>query len=135
MRINREGKITGIRPILPNYRNWIREHDPCVYCGRQPFVERHTLDHVVPRAIGGKDSSGNNLAVACELCNKNKGSKSLLRVLLEARHKALDAFVRGCVCRYCQERRDKKYYQGLNRIRIHGARLHGFRDSAADQSL
>lgn len=107
MTINSEGKLRGVSPQLPNYRNWIREHDPCVYCGRTPFVERHTLDHVLPKAKGGKNGNGLNLAVACVPCNKEKGSRNVLSVLLERRHRDLKSFVRCCVCRWCQQKREK----------------------------
>ena len=45
----------------------------CVYCGSG---ERLTLDHVVPRAQGGK-TTWKNLVTACSRCNAKKGDLSL----------------------------------------------------------
>lgn len=56
----------------------------CHYCGRDGLakvtegVVRHyraTLDHVIPRAKGGAEYDINNLVVACEPCNQEKGCK------------------------------------------------------------
>lgn len=44
----------------------------CCYCGR----EANTLDHLVPKALGGGNNRG-NLAACCTRCNLSKGSKSL----------------------------------------------------------
>nr|WP_295662232.1 HNH endonuclease signature motif containing protein [Polymorphobacter sp.] len=46
----------------------------CAYCGS---VERLTLDHVIPRILGGSDD-GANLVPACRSCNSSKGSTDLL---------------------------------------------------------
>lgn len=45
----------------------------CVYCGSG---ERLTMDHVVPRAQGGK-TTWKNLVTACYRCNAKKGDLSL----------------------------------------------------------
>ena len=48
-----------------------RDDFKCRYCGRAaPSVELH-IDHVVPRARGGRDEEG-NLVAACADCNHGK---------------------------------------------------------------
>jgi len=51
-----------------------RDRKTCQYCGSD---EGHmTIDHVIPRCQGGKDS-WENLVCACSSCNNLKGNKSL----------------------------------------------------------
>lgn len=49
-----------------------RDNYACQYCGKNHDL---TLDHVVPRASGGK-SIWTNLVTACKRCNTYKGNKS-----------------------------------------------------------
>lgn len=46
--------------------NW---NHTCAYCGS---TKNLTLDHVTPKALGGKDKS-DNIVCACRECNHNKG--------------------------------------------------------------
>lgn len=49
-----------------------RDNYRCQYCGKRSDL---TIDHVVPRSKGGKDT-WENVVVACLRCNIHKGSKS-----------------------------------------------------------
>lgn len=49
-----------------------RDNFTCQYCGQRNV--KMTLDHVVPRMIGGNDS-WENLVCACEACNSKKGNR------------------------------------------------------------
>jgi len=51
----------------------IRDGMKCVYCGAKNV--RLTIDHIVPKARGGKSTFENTVA-ACKPCNNKKGSKS-----------------------------------------------------------
>jgi 5-methylcytosine-specific restriction endonuclease McrA len=42
----------------------------CQYCGQ----EADTVDHVLPRRLGGNDSDG-NLVSSCRRCNLSKGGR------------------------------------------------------------
>jgi 5-methylcytosine-specific restriction endonuclease McrA len=42
----------------------------CVYCGQ----EADTVDHVIPRRLGGNDSD-DNLVPSCKRCNLAKGGR------------------------------------------------------------
>lgn len=49
-----------------------RDNYTCQYCGRsEPDL---TLDHVIPRRLGGKHS-WDNLVTACRVCNHRKGGR------------------------------------------------------------
>jgi 5-methylcytosine-specific restriction endonuclease McrA len=50
-----------------------RGYAPCSYCGKKLTFAQATLDHVFPQSLGGHSGLG-NLVIACEKCNKKKGS-------------------------------------------------------------
>ena len=52
-----------------------RDRFTCQYCGAQPGSEELTLDHVVPRALGG-ESCWENCVLACLACNKRKADRT-----------------------------------------------------------
>lgn len=49
------------------------EHRRCAYCGEGLTGATVTLDHVIPRSRGGTGKL-ENLALACQPCNRAKGS-------------------------------------------------------------
>jgi 5-methylcytosine-specific restriction endonuclease McrA len=54
-----------------------RDHYTCQYCGQNK--KQLTLDHVIPRRLGG-EHSWKNLVTACSACNHRKGGYSLNQV-------------------------------------------------------
>jgi len=50
-----------------------RDNHRCGYCGRGDLI--FTIDHVIPKAKGGKDS-WDNLVTACLPCNNKKGDRT-----------------------------------------------------------
>lgn len=57
--------------LLMCERPWVE----CHYCGCRIDAATATLDHIVPRALGGTHSVG-NLLLACKPCNAKKGAMS-----------------------------------------------------------
>jgi ribosomal protein L32 len=55
-----------------------RDHNICQYCGS---TRNLTIDHVIPKSRGGKDT-WENLVTACYPCNIKKGSKLLSETTL-----------------------------------------------------
>jgi 5-methylcytosine-specific restriction endonuclease McrA len=56
-----------------NRRNiFARDKNRCQYCGRRFPTSELSLDHVIPRSIGGK-SVWENVVCACTGCNVKKG--------------------------------------------------------------
>lgn len=49
-----------------------RDDNMCQYCGS---IKNLTIDHVMPRSRGGKDT-WENMVVACMPCNTHKGDKT-----------------------------------------------------------
>ncbi|MFN0202706.1 MAG: HNH endonuclease [Bacteroidia bacterium] len=50
-----------------------RDSHKCLYCGSHHNL---TIDHVVPKSLGGRDS-WENLATACQNCNAKKGNQTV----------------------------------------------------------
>lgn len=63
------------RTISPTRRNILkRDEYRCQYCGTK--VGPMTVDHIIPKTMGGKDV-WENLVCACVNCNSRKGNRSL----------------------------------------------------------
>lgn len=59
-----------------NRRNiFARDGNRCQYCGKRFSTSELTLDHVVPRAQGGK-ATWSNIVCACMDCNVKKGGRT-----------------------------------------------------------
>lgn len=61
------------KKIMLTRRNLLRrDRSRCQYCGTS---EKLTLDHVLPRSRGGRDT-WENLVTACMPCNNRKGNRT-----------------------------------------------------------
>ena len=63
-------KSRGLR--LNRRRVYKRDNFQCVYCGSEKSL---TLDHIVPRSRGGKNS-WTNLVTCCQSCNLKKANRT-----------------------------------------------------------
>ena len=52
-----------------------RDQHTCQYCGRRLPKSELTIDHVLPRSRGGKDT-WENLVLACSACNTRKSNRT-----------------------------------------------------------
>ena len=52
-----------------------RDRETCQYCGAQPGRAHLTIDHVLPRALGGS-TSWENVVAACASCNHRKANRT-----------------------------------------------------------
>lgn len=60
--------------IMLSRKNIIkRDGGVCQYCGRK--AAPMTVDHVIPKNMGGKDT-WENLVAACAVCNNRKGQRT-----------------------------------------------------------
>ena len=61
------------------WRRAIKEHFgyTCVYCGEYYDEFNLTLDHIIPRCMGGRNEV-RNLIPSCKQCNRSKGSNNWL---------------------------------------------------------
>lgn len=59
-----------------NRRNlFARDGSHCQYCGKKTPSTELSLDHVIPRMLGGK-STWENIVCACTACNVKKGGRT-----------------------------------------------------------
>lgn len=69
------------RTLSPTRKNILkRDGYRCQYCGTK--IGPMTVDHVIPRTMGGKDT-WENLVCACVKCNTRKGDRSLREARFE----------------------------------------------------
>ena len=52
-----------------------RDRETCQYCGIQPGRSQLTVDHVLPKSRGGRNTWSNTVA-ACGGCNQRKGDRT-----------------------------------------------------------
>lgn len=59
-----------------NRRNiFARDKNSCQYCGRRFPTNELSLDHIIPRSLGGK-ATWDNIVCACTDCNVKKGGRT-----------------------------------------------------------
>lgn len=54
---------------------WLRDRKKCAYCLEECGRKEFTLDHIIPRAQGGK-TTWENVVVCCYTCNQRKGNRT-----------------------------------------------------------
>ena len=67
-----------LRPQVVRFsrRNvYLRDQHRCQYCGLGFTASELTLDHVVPKVLGGK-TGWSNVVAACKMCNIRKGGRT-----------------------------------------------------------
>ena len=83
IRLHRYVSIPYKRVNLSRHNIFKRDQLKCVYCGSTDHL---TIDHVVPKSMGGRDT-WDNLVTACQRCNAEKGSKTPEEAGMEMEHK------------------------------------------------
>jgi len=63
---------------------FLRDNHTCQYCGRQ--TRELTIDHVIPRRLGGKHT-WENVVSACKSCNQRKAGRSPKEADMELRRR------------------------------------------------
>ena len=59
-----------------NRRNlFARDKNRCQYCGKRQRTSELSLDHIIPKSMGGK-SAWENIVCACAKCNVKKGGRT-----------------------------------------------------------
>lgn len=85
-------KIPRRTQLLSRRNILLRDRHTCMYCGAKPGHALLTLDHVIPRALGGKDT-WENLVACCNKCNRFKADKTLEEAGMELIHKPRPATI------------------------------------------
>lgn len=64
------------RPVKFNRRNiFARDGNRCQYCGKKYPTSELSLDHIIPRSVGG-NATWENIVCACTRCNVKKGGRT-----------------------------------------------------------
>ena len=63
-----------------------RDRYTCQYCGSKPPRSQLNLDHVIPRALGGR-TSWENVVCSCLDCNRRKGGRTPSQARLRLRQR------------------------------------------------
>ncbi len=66
-------KVPFKRIVLTRKNVLIRDHKTCQYCGTSKGSM--TVDHIIPKKVGGRES-WDNLVCSCGKCNNKKGDMS-----------------------------------------------------------
>ncbi len=69
-------RFTRPRVIFSRRNLFRRDRNTCQFCGNRFPTEELTIDHIVPRSLGGV-SNWSNCVVACMHCNARKGNRPL----------------------------------------------------------
>lgn len=70
-----------------NRRNvFARDRNHCQYCGKRFPTHELSLDHVIPRRMGGQSTWG-NIVCACMKCNVKKGGRTPTQANMKLIHK------------------------------------------------
>lgn len=65
------------RGQMRKHRKRMLPKDPhCRWCRRELTEETATVEHIVPRSLGGSNRA-DNLALACKPCNQTRGGKAV----------------------------------------------------------
>lgn len=83
IRLNRFINLPYKRVSMSRQNLYKRDGYSCVYCDSRDNL---TLDHVIPRSKGGRDS-WHNLVTACQRCNTEKGDRTPEEAEMTMRHK------------------------------------------------
>ncbi|RMH82940.1 MAG: HNH endonuclease, partial [Calditrichaeota bacterium] len=73
VRLRRYARAPRRRIVLNRKNLLIRDNYTCQYCNRR--THPLTIDHVIPKHLGGKDT-WENLVIACLPCNNRKGNRT-----------------------------------------------------------
>ena len=87
--INKVIKYSFLKTKLNRKNICMRDQNTCQYCSEKLAYQDVTIDHVVPKSRGGKNS-WSNLVVSCKKCNQEKGSRTPAEAGLKLIKKPVD---------------------------------------------
>ena len=84
VRLLRNARHGPYRVRFSRQNIYLRDGHQCQYCEQRFSARDLTLDHVVPRSLGG-GTTWKNVVAACRDCNRNKGGRTPEQAGLELR--------------------------------------------------
>jgi 5-methylcytosine-specific restriction endonuclease McrA len=101
--------VMMLRQRVRNIRQWmardhiqkelvyLRDMFVCQYCAKQFPRRRLTLDHVIPRVLGGR-TRWDNVATSCSACNSNRGCDISIQPRVKPYRPTYSQLVRNMRC-------------------------------------
>ncbi len=83
IRLHRYINLPYKKVALSRQNIFKRDGYQCIYCSKRDHL---TLDHILPRSRGGRDS-WHNLVAACQRCNTLKGDRTPEEAEMQMSHK------------------------------------------------
>jgi 5-methylcytosine-specific restriction endonuclease McrA len=74
--LRRCDRFSRPRVVFSRRNLFRRDRNTCQYCGKKSSTEDLSIDHLLPRSLGG-ESTWSNCVVACLECNARKGNRTL----------------------------------------------------------
>ena len=74
IRLQKMVRRPRLKVVLTRREIFRRDNYTCQYCGRN--TRTMTIDHVVPKHLGG-EHSWTNMVTACSVCNHRKGGRTV----------------------------------------------------------
>ncbi|MFQ6615764.1 MAG: HNH endonuclease [Fidelibacterota bacterium] len=111
-------RVRGNDIVLSRKNILKRDRHQCQYCGRRSVPM--TIDHVIPKERGGRDS-WENLVCSCHVCNRKKGNRTPdeagLKLLRRPREPNRIHYIRQFVKKEQERWRPYLYMEPLERSR------------------
>lgn len=79
IKLNVYDKTKIFKVVFSRANIFKRDHYQCQYCSVKPGTSELTIDHVIPKSLGGK-TTWENCVLCCISCNNLKGSKLLHQI-------------------------------------------------------
>jgi len=98
IRINHYVKVRNWYAVLNKANIFRRDNYTCQYCGIKNVPM--TIDHVIPKVLGGRDT-WENLVTACVRCNNRKGDRLLASTDMKLKAKPKRPHKIHTLQRYC----------------------------------
>jgi 5-methylcytosine-specific restriction endonuclease McrA len=76
IRLTRFINLVNKKVVLNRKNVLLRDKYTCQYCAKVFHPSELTIDHIIPRANGGK-SRWENVVASCKICNNKKGQKTV----------------------------------------------------------
>ena len=77
LKLNKLTKKNTSKDIIFNRSNLVRRDKyRCQYCNKFLYNREITIDHIIPKSLGGENSFL-NCVISCHKCNNTKGNKTL----------------------------------------------------------
>ena len=75
--------MSGNHKVNKRRRLWERQKRCCAYCGMALRFSEATIDHIIPKCLGGGWVGDTNVVCACQKCNARKSNRSVSSFIAE----------------------------------------------------